>query len=217
MALGRERDPAHPRAAIAGGLADEDVPRLQALLHTMKTQGTALDATLQIMYSAIQDTAGAISPDMLAARQARYRALFAFASAMTKEAHRQGVPILAGTDAIGRGSPTLHLELQLLVEQAGLTPLEAIHAATLANARALGIADSLGSVTVGKVADLVVLRADPRRDIANTLTVESVIRGGVWHARERPLAPPPHARAAPGTSSGATSALRFPASSTETP
>ncbi|MCC6243863.1 MAG: serine hydrolase [Gemmatimonadaceae bacterium] len=192
-------------------------PRLQSLLHVMKTQGTALDATLQIMYSAIQDTTGTISPDVLAARQARYRALFAFASAMTKEAHRQGVPILAGTDALGRGSPTLHLELQLLVEQVGLTPLEAIHAATLANARALGIADSLGSVSVGKVADLVVLRANPLRDIANTLTVESVIRGGAWHTRERPLAPPPHARAAPGASSAATSAVRFPALPTETP
>ncbi len=86
--------------------------------------------------------------------------------------------IIAGTDAIGGAVPNLHAELQLLVELAGLSPLEAIRAATFDAARALGIAGDVGSVIEGRRADLLVLDADPSADVRNTRTIQAVIRGG---------------------------------------
>jgi imidazolonepropionase-like amidohydrolase len=72
---------------------------------------------------------------------------------------------------------SLHEELVLLAE-AGLTPLEALRTATLNPARVLGMADSLGTVEVGKLADLVLLEADPLADISNTQRVRAVIANG---------------------------------------
>jgi imidazolonepropionase-like amidohydrolase len=94
--------------------------------------------------------------------------------------HRAGVPILAGTDTHGGARvPGLSLagELQLLVE-AGLTPAEALQAATSNPARFLGFADSLGTVETGKLADLVLLERDPLLDIRNVRSVHGVIFGG---------------------------------------
>jgi imidazolonepropionase-like amidohydrolase len=94
--------------------------------------------------------------------------------------HRSGVPILAGTDA---GNPycfqgfSLHDELQLLVK-AGLTPLQALQTATLNPARFLEREKDLGTIEVGKLADLVLLIADPLKDIKNTNKIASVILGG---------------------------------------
>jgi imidazolonepropionase-like amidohydrolase len=111
-------------------------------------------------------------------------------------AHRAGVRLLAGTDDMGRQSPNIHGELQLLVRQVGLTPLEAIRSATQYGAEALGAQDSLGTIAPGKVADLVVLRADPSADIRNTQTIAYVMQRGRLHARTEPwhrmpLADPP--------------------------
>jgi hypothetical protein len=97
-------------------------------------------------------------------------------------AHAAGVQLLAGTDAsdepfVYPGS-TLHEELQLLVRNAGLTPLEALRTATLNPARYLGAADSLGSVQAGRMADLVVLEANPLDDIRNTTRIFAVVANG---------------------------------------
>jgi len=101
----------------------------------------------------------------------------AWTAAATARAHREGVRICAGTDAIGGSTPNLPEELGLLVRLAGLTPLEAIRAATAANADALGLADR-GRVRAGLRADLVLLSADPSADIANLRRVEAVFRAG---------------------------------------
>ena len=61
---------------------------------------------------------------------------------------------------------------------AGLTPAEALRAATISPARYFGLTDSLGTVAVGKVADLVLLDANPLADIANTKRIHAVILGG---------------------------------------
>ena len=61
---------------------------------------------------------------------------------------------------------------------AGLTPLEALQTATLNPARYLVATDSLGTVTVGKVADLVLLDADPLADIHNTQRIHAVVVNG---------------------------------------
>jgi Amidohydrolase family len=91
-----------------------------------------------------------------------------------------GVVLLAATDV---GVPlqvpgiSLHIELGRLVE-AGLTPLEALQAATLNAVRVLGMADSLGTVEPGKLADLVLLEANPLEDIRNTQRIIAVVADG---------------------------------------
>jgi imidazolonepropionase-like amidohydrolase len=95
---------------------------------------------------------------------------------------RAGVPIMAGTDAAW-GAPftyagfSLHDELALLV-RAGLTPAEALQTATINPARFLGMEKDLGSVEAGKVADLLLLDADPLQDIHNTTRISAVFLSG---------------------------------------
>jgi len=89
---------------------------------------------------------------------------------------RAGVKIMAGTDLPPDGL-TLHEELSLLVE-AGLTPMEALQTATRNPAEFLGRLDSLGTVERGKIADLVLLDANPLQDIRNTRRIHAVIFGG---------------------------------------
>jgi len=96
-----------------------------------------------------------------------------------------GILLLAGTDV---GVPlqvpgiSLHVELERLVE-AGLSPLGALRAATLNPARVLGMADSLGSIEAGKLADLVLLDADPLADVANTQRIRAVVADGRLYRR----------------------------------
>jgi hypothetical protein len=98
----------------------------------------------------------------------------------TRLLHKAGVVLLAATDV---GIPmlvpglSLHEELALLVE-AGLTPLEALRTATVNPARVLGLADSLGTIEAGKLADLVLLDANPLADIANTRRIRAVVADG---------------------------------------
>ena len=106
--------------------------------------------------------------------------LFEKRLALVKALHDAGVPILAGTDAPLRASPpgfAIHDELALLV-RAGLTPLEALRAATSNAASYFAAADSLGSVAAGRVADLVLLDANPLADIANTRRISAVLANG---------------------------------------
>ncbi|HKE58410.1 MAG TPA: amidohydrolase family protein, partial [Pyrinomonadaceae bacterium] len=74
-------------------------------------------------------------------------------------------------------------ELELLVES-GLTPMEAIVAGTMENARYFRIEDRLGSVEVGKLADLVMVEGDPLKDIANMRQVKRVMLNGQWQRAE---------------------------------
>ena len=94
--------------------------------------------------------------------------------------YRAGVPLLVGTDApepqVTPGF-SMHQELELLVES-GLSPADALSAATLNNARILNQSDNLGGIESGKWADLVILNADPTADIRNTRKIDTVIRGG---------------------------------------
>lgn len=159
-----------------------DAPRITALLETMRARGTLFEPTLLVMQlgGARRDGAAPAPLDTLPA----------WAVGVTRRAHALGVPLVAGTDALGRETPNIHTELQLLVRQAGLSPLEAIRAATERGAMALGISDSTGTVAVGKWADLLVLRANPAEDIRNTQTVRYVIRRGYVHERTGAWKPP---------------------------
>ncbi len=94
--------------------------------------------------------------------------------------HAAGVRILAGTDApmpLVYPGFALHDELRLLVE-CGMTPAEALRAATIEPAKFLGLAETSGSIAVGKHADLVLLEADPLLDIGNLRRIRAVVLGG---------------------------------------
>lgn len=105
---------------------------------------------------------------------------FAKFQELTGKLHQAGVPLLVGTDApepqVTPGF-ALHQELELLVES-GLTPADALCAATLNNATALGQQARLGSIEPGKLADIVLLDANPLADIRHTRRVHKVIHLG---------------------------------------
>ena len=98
----------------------------------------------------------------------------------TKKIADAGIPIAVGTDSgLVASFPGLweHREMELLVE-AGLTPLQAIQAATIVGARFLGIDRDYGSLEAGKVADFVVLNANPLSDITRSREIDSVWMNG---------------------------------------
>jgi len=97
--------------------------------------------------------------------------------------HARGVPIGAGTDTpifISVPGYSLHSELELLV-RAGLSPLEALRSATLRPAEFFSLQDEMGTVEVGKRADLVLLDANPLENIANTKRIAAVVSKGNLH------------------------------------
>jgi imidazolonepropionase-like amidohydrolase len=72
---------------------------------------------------------------------------------------------------------SLHDELALFV-QAGFTPMEALQSATVNPAKFLGVSDTLGTIARGKIADLVLLEANPLEDIKNTRRIDAVVLKG---------------------------------------
>ncbi|MEL6870530.1 MAG: amidohydrolase family protein [Pseudomonadota bacterium] len=152
--------------------SSEQVETVQAkqLIQTLADNDVLLDATLTIFDRAAKRT------------QAPYyvnvdRAGIDF----TRAAHRAGIAIVAGTDqAISADDPMppVHDEMALLVERAGLAPVEAIQAATFNGARALGKSDDFGSIAEGLKANLLVLGSDPLADIRNTRDIKHVIKNG---------------------------------------
>jgi imidazolonepropionase-like amidohydrolase len=97
---------------------------------------------------------------------------------------KAGGLLLAGLDPTGIGGVIAGFgdqrEVELLVE-AGFTPLEAIHIATANGAQFLGEADKIGTIAVGKQADLVVIKGDPSKNIADIENVETVFKDGVGY------------------------------------
>jgi imidazolonepropionase-like amidohydrolase len=120
------------------------------------------------------------------------RAMFEKRLRQVAAMHRAGVRILTGTDAPLRNSPPgfgLHEEFVLLA-RGGMTPFQVLRAATLEPARYFGMLDSAGTVAPGRLADLVLLDADPLRDIRNTRRIVAVMANGRLFAgpdRERLL------------------------------
>lgn len=97
------------------------------------------------------------------------------------EMHASGMTLLAGTDlgvALVIPGISLHDELSQLVEIAKLTPLQALQAATIAPARASGAEKDLGTIAPGKIADLVLLDANPLADIRRTARIAAVVANG---------------------------------------
>ena len=109
--------------------------------------------------------------------------------ANTARLFKAGVRLAVGTDAGGpvgynfQGYNTPR-ELELLVES-GLTPLDALVAATRNGAALIGVNAELGTIESGKRADLLLLAADPLADIGNIRRIEAVVLKGVAYPRER--------------------------------
>ena len=110
------------------------------------------------------------------AQAADYERYLAVGMANTAAVRAAGIRLVAGTDYVFLVSG-LHWELELLV-RAGLSPLEALRAATSTGGAALGLDGRIGTISPGAVADLVVLDADPLENIGNTQKIHAVIQGG---------------------------------------
>jgi imidazolonepropionase-like amidohydrolase len=103
---------------------------------------------------------------------------------LTGRMHQRGVPIGAGTDTpifLSIPGYSLHEELEQLVAS-GLSPLEALRAATVRPAEFFGIENDIGTVDPGKRADLVLLDADPLSNITNTRRISGVISKGRFYS-----------------------------------
>ncbi len=174
------RTPASHRAALAGlGL----VLLILTPGHTAAAQGSQ-DSVGRVVLVGVTVFDGTGHPLRLA-------------GAVASAAHRRGVTVVAGTDTLGSADagsltlPNLHQELELLVTLAGLNPAEALESATRHAAEVLGAGRVRGTVEVGKLADLVVLRRDPLLDIRNTRSIELVMKRGRVVRNLSPHDPPP--------------------------
>lgn len=120
-------------------------------------------------------TTGWKPDDFVEARKAWPKVL-----AFTKHLHDAGILLTAGTDM---GNPwtvpgaSFHRELELLAA-AGIPPIEVLKIATHNGAQSLGILSDVGTISVGKRADLVALEADPSRDIRNTRRIAWIMQDG---------------------------------------
>jgi imidazolonepropionase-like amidohydrolase len=105
---------------------------------------------------------------------------------MTLAMFRAGVPFMAGTDTAAGvhifPGFSLHQEL-VLFQKAGLTPMQALQTATLNPAKFMGRTADMGTVEQGKLADLVILDADPLKDIANSQKIRGVVLAGRYFDR----------------------------------
>lgn len=123
---------------------------------------------------------GRPEPAVLEARRNRLERLERTMAANLRRVKEAGIPIAMGTDAgnpLTLAGPSVYLEMEAM-QAAGLTPLEVLVASTRTAAAAMGREERIGTLEPGKVADLLLLGADPLADIRNVRSVELIVRGG---------------------------------------
>ncbi len=199
----------HTESIVWHALADETDPDLAGeLAQTMAAAGVTVDPTLVVHenLSRIVETRGThiTRPDMAGFNPVVFgferetydfwasyphddrSRMQAFYIAFTGRMHAAGVRLTVGSDsgvmATPHGVSTVR-EIELLVE-AGLTPMEALRAATVNGADALGLAGEIGCVAVGCRADLLLIDGDPLSDLALLYQPAGVMRDGVWLDRD---------------------------------
>lgn len=125
--------------------------------------------------------AGRMSAERMAAFAKRIADEEAVTSANLKRLVAAGIPIATGTDAgnpLTLHGPAIYAEMEAM-QKAGMTPMQVLVASTATAARAARFDDVTGTIEKGKSADLLLLAADPTRDVANFRKVRFVMRGGV--------------------------------------
>lgn len=162
----------HDRASVDFERFIDSIPSaVLAVLSEMLQRDTVLDATL-----------------LLDHQDGPPSTLFAIAAAITRRARELGVRISAGTDAYAAPEdpfPSLYTELELLVEHAGFTAVDALVAATAGGAAALGDEEGLGTLEPGKLANFMITSEDPSTDIRALRSVTATVkRGRLFDRRE---------------------------------
>lgn len=150
---------------------DDTLSLTEQELHTL-AENARREPGIKTLPRELEATLGGL-PESLAADG---DAAFEKYVALLRELHRRGVPIVAGSD-INVPGHSVHREIELYVK-AGMSPLEAIQAATLAPARAMHVDRDLGSVEKGKRADLLVVSGDPLADVSNVRRAALVVTRG---------------------------------------
>jgi imidazolonepropionase-like amidohydrolase len=172
-----------------------DSPEAQQAIQFFKAHHTVIDPTMALMELILhtsdvpvasfepgitkvaRELAGPLNntgqpPAAAEQAKATYEMWIATISAL----HRAGIPMVAGTDQAVPGH-SLHREIELYVK-AGFTPMEAIQAATLVPARVMGVDNEVGTVAVGKRADLILVEGNPLESISNIRNVRWVVAAG---------------------------------------
>ncbi|MDT7540653.1 MAG: hypothetical protein QOE33_557 [Acidobacteriota bacterium] len=184
-----------PQANVPPPVVDVNSEEAQAAIRFFKEHGTVIDPTLSIFewqfhpadvpFSQIEPGAAKLPRELVGAINntgvppaavPRATEIMNQYTAIVGALHRAGVTIVAGTDQVVPGH-SLHREIELYVK-AGFTPMEAIQAATIVPARVMKVDKDLGTVEPGKIADLIILEANPLESISNIRRVRTVISGG---------------------------------------
>ena len=188
-ALYDSRDPAACASAIEAYRDNRVAITADLLVYHYIVQAEQIlsdTARLRLVPQAIRRTwENLLDSEMIRELQPILRPIPPLELANVRLANKAGVVLLAATDVdfpMGVPGLSLHEELVRLVE-AGLTPLEALQAATLNPARVLGREDSLGRIEPGKLADLVLLDANPLENIRNTQKIDAVVADGQLYRR----------------------------------
>lgn len=131
-----------------------------------------------------EDVARALNKYGLPPEQANGgRGYFNVALALVGVLHKSGVPVVAGTDMLVPGH-SMHRELELFVK-AGMTPLEAIQAASIVPARFMKMENETGTIEAGKLADLIITDSDPLENISNIRKIRYVMKKGEMYETAR--------------------------------
>lgn len=192
------RTPLRLTAMARGGSLDLNSERVQKTVRLMKQRGTALDTTVVILEQLMMSRARQVpmgQEDFLSHmpigfQRYRKRSFVTIANKAEADAyqagydkmletvgmlHKAGIRLLPGTDDATGFSAQREVELYV---KAGLTPAEALRAATLGSEEFLGRADRLGSIAKGKLADFVLVPGDPTKDISAIRRPRMVVKGG---------------------------------------
>jgi len=181
-----------------GAEIDPSSAKVQAFIHLLQEHKTVLDPTLDVFEGMFTDRPGKMSASYAAVGERlpvqirrslfygglqppagmdqRYRDSFQQMLKMTKALYDAGVPIVAGTDALAGFS--LHRELELY-EQAGIPAPKVLQLDTLGAARVMKRDQELGSITPGKLADMILIDGDPSTHVSDIRRVTTVVKDGV--------------------------------------
>jgi imidazolonepropionase-like amidohydrolase len=177
QAMAKRPDSYQHRFPVDASLFEHDNPVMAKLFVDMRQRGTILDATLHV-YGAVEDAAREQHKPPLCTA--------AFAGKLTNQAYRAGVAISTGTDddnELGDPWPSLFDEFQLRHDSAALPAAAVIQAATMTGAKALGAEAEMGSIAPGKLANMVVLSANPLDDVKNMRSVVMTVKRGRAYSR----------------------------------